>query len=84
MQLSFRLLYILKRLSPISVFLLEVLISIHGLFNSCIFIFSITNALVKLQQKDAEHFSSHDVLVKRVQAAFNRFAESTEQSCRER
>lgn len=56
-QLSFRLLYILKRLSPISVFLLE---------------------------KDAEHFSSHDVLVKRVQAAFNRFAESTEQSCRER
>ncbi|KAM3273448.1 hypothetical protein ACQJBY_042976 [Aegilops geniculata] len=56
-QLSFRLLYILKRLSPISVFLLE---------------------------KDGEHFSSHDVLVKRVQAAFNRFAESTEQSCRER
>ncbi|KAM3255541.1 hypothetical protein ACQJBY_048651 [Aegilops geniculata] len=56
-QLSFRLLYILKRLSPISVFLLE---------------------------KDGEHFSSHDVLVKRAQAAFNRFAESTEQSCRER
>ncbi|XP_051185623.1 LOW QUALITY PROTEIN: dynamin-like protein ARC5 [Lolium perenne] len=56
-QLSFRLLYILKRLSPISVFLLE---------------------------KDAEHFSSHDVLVKRVQAAFDKFAESTEQSCRER
>ncbi|XP_014758379.1 dynamin-like protein ARC5 isoform X2 [Brachypodium distachyon] len=56
-QLGFRLLYILKRLSPISVFLLE---------------------------KDGEHFSRHDVLVKRVQAAFNRFAESTEQSCRER
>ncbi|KAM0845906.1 hypothetical protein ACQ4PT_056045 [Festuca glaucescens] len=37
-----------------------------------------------LHQKDAEHFSSHDVLVKRVQAAFDKFAESTEQSCRER
>uniref|UniRef100_A0ACD5XNK6 Uncharacterized protein n=1 Tax=Avena sativa TaxID=4498 RepID=A0ACD5XNK6_AVESA len=56
-QLSFRLLYVLKRLSPISVFLLA---------------------------KDDEHFSSHDVLVKRVQAAFDKFAESTEQSCRER
>uniref|UniRef100_A0ACD5Y585 Uncharacterized protein n=1 Tax=Avena sativa TaxID=4498 RepID=A0ACD5Y585_AVESA len=37
-----------------------------------------------LHQKDDEHFSSHDVLVKRVQAAFDKFAESTEQSCRER
>ncbi|CAL4903932.1 unnamed protein product [Urochloa decumbens] len=56
-QLGFRLLYILKRLIPISVYLLE---------------------------KDGEHFSSHEVLVRRVQAAFKRFAESTEQSCRER
>ncbi|KAL6641788.1 hypothetical protein ACP70R_019969 [Stipagrostis hirtigluma subsp. patula] len=56
-QLGFRLLYILKRLIPISVYLLE---------------------------KDGERFSSHEVLVKRVQAAFKRFAESTEQSCRER
>ncbi|KAL6905521.1 hypothetical protein ACP4OV_003122 [Aristida adscensionis] len=56
-QLGFRLLYILKRLVPISVYLLE---------------------------KDGERFSSHEVLVKRVQVAFMRFAESTEQSCRER
>ncbi|KAG8093429.1 hypothetical protein GUJ93_ZPchr0012g20022 [Zizania palustris] len=56
-QLGFRLLYIMKRLIPISAFLLE---------------------------KDGENFSSHDVLVKRVQSAFGRFAESTEQSCRER
>ncbi|TVU51148.1 hypothetical protein EJB05_02556 [Eragrostis curvula] len=56
-QLGFRLLYILKRLIPISVHLLE---------------------------KDGECFSSHEVLVKRVQAAFQRFAEATEQSCRER
>ncbi|KAF8658125.1 hypothetical protein HU200_059591 [Digitaria exilis] len=55
-QLGFRLLYILKRLIPISVYLLE---------------------------KDGESFS-HEVLVRRVQAAFKRFAESTEQSCRER
>ncbi|GJN13647.1 hypothetical protein PR202_gb00373 [Eleusine coracana subsp. coracana] len=55
-QLGFRLLYILKRLVPISAYLLE---------------------------KDGEGFSSHEVLVKRVQAAFKRFAESTEQSCRE-
>ncbi|XP_037440167.1 dynamin-like protein ARC5 isoform X2 [Triticum dicoccoides] len=54
-QLSFRLLYILKRLSPISVFLLE---------------------------KDAEHFSSHDLLVKRVQAAFNRCMEDLESTTR--
>jgi hypothetical protein len=51
-------------------------------FSISIFVFS--NALIELQQKDAEHFSSHDVLVKRVQAAFDKFAESTEQSCRER
>jgi hypothetical protein len=56
-QLGFRLLYIMKRLIPISAFLLE---------------------------KDGENCSSHDVLVKRVKAAFDRFAESTEQSCRER
>ncbi|TKW07227.1 hypothetical protein SEVIR_7G294000v4 [Setaria viridis] len=56
-QLGFRLLYILKRLIPISVYLLE---------------------------KDGERFSSHEVLVRRVQAEFKRFAESTEQSCRER
>ncbi|XP_039835821.1 dynamin-like protein ARC5 isoform X2 [Panicum virgatum] len=56
-QLGFRLLYILKRLIPISVYLLE---------------------------KDGEHFSGHEVLVRRVQAAFRRFVESTEQSCRER
>ncbi|CAN6344578.1 unnamed protein product [Urochloa humidicola] len=56
-QLGFRLLYILKRLIPISVYLLE---------------------------KDGEHFSSHEVLARRVQAAFTRFAESTDQSCRER
>uniref|UniRef100_A0A0D9XXG1 Dynamin-type G domain-containing protein n=1 Tax=Leersia perrieri TaxID=77586 RepID=A0A0D9XXG1_9ORYZ len=56
-QLGFRLLYIMKRLIPISAFLLE---------------------------KDGENCSSHNILVKRVQAAFDRFAESTEQSCRER
>uniref|UniRef100_A0A0D3HS18 Dynamin-type G domain-containing protein n=1 Tax=Oryza barthii TaxID=65489 RepID=A0A0D3HS18_9ORYZ len=38
----------------------------------------------EFQQKDGENCSSHDVLVKRVKAAFDRFAESTEQSCRER
>jgi len=47
----------LKRLIPISVYLLE---------------------------KDGERFSGHEVLVRRVQAAFRRFVESTEQSCRER
>ncbi|KAG0520299.1 hypothetical protein BDA96_08G062200 [Sorghum bicolor] len=56
-QLGFRLLYILKRLIPICVYLLE---------------------------KDGEGFSSHEVLVRRVQEAFKRFAESTEQSCRQR
>lgn len=56
-QLGFRLLYILKRLIPISVYLLE---------------------------KDGEHFSSHEVLIRRVQEAFKRFVESTEQSCRQR
>ncbi|KAF0888179.1 hypothetical protein E2562_010867 [Oryza meyeriana var. granulata] len=56
-QLGFRLLYIMKRLIPISAFLLE---------------------------KDGDNCSSHNVLVKRVQAAFDRFAESTEQSCCER
>lgn len=56
-QLGFRLLYILKRLIPISVYLLE---------------------------KDGERFSNHEVLVRRVQVAFKRFAESTEQSCHER
>ena len=35
-------------------------------------------------QKDGEHFSGHEVLVRRVQATFRRFVESTEQSCRER
>lgn len=56
-QLGFRLLYILKRLIPISVYLLE---------------------------KDGEHFNSHEVLIRRVQEAFKRFVESTEQSCRQR
>jgi len=50
-QLGFRLLYILKRLIPISVYLLE---------------------------KDGERFSGHEVLVRRVQATFRRFVESTE------
>lgn len=35
-------------------------------------------------QKDGEHFSSHEVLIRRVQEAFKRFVESTEQSCRQR
>eukprot|EP00257_Ricinus_communis_P027383 XP_025014797.1 dynamin-like protein ARC5 isoform X2 [Ricinus communis] len=56
-QLGNRLLYILKRLLPISVFLL---------------------------QKDGEYLSSHDVFLRRVASAFNKFAESTERACREK
>ncbi|KAJ3671652.1 hypothetical protein LUZ60_007731 [Juncus effusus] len=54
-QLGFRLLYILKRLLPISVYLL---------------------------QKEGEHLSGHGMFLKRVETAFNNFAESTENSCR--
>ncbi|CAN6476158.1 unnamed protein product [Victoria cruziana] len=56
-QLGFRLLHILKRLLPISIYLL---------------------------QKDGEYFIGHDVFLKRVEAAFNAFAESTERACREK
>ncbi|KAL8061043.1 hypothetical protein ABFX02_02G063000 [Erythranthe guttata] len=56
-QLGGRLLHILKRLLPISVFLL---------------------------QKDGEYLSGHEVFLNRVASAFNNFAESTEQSCREK
>ncbi|XP_042983117.1 dynamin-like protein ARC5 isoform X3 [Carya illinoinensis] len=52
-----RLLYILKRLLPISVYLL---------------------------QKDGEYLSGHEVFLRRVAAAFNKFAESTERACREK
>ncbi|KAF3784519.1 Dynamin-like protein [Nymphaea thermarum] len=53
----FRLLHILKRLLPISIYLL---------------------------QKDGEYFIGHDVFLRRVEAAFNSFAESTERACREK
>lgn len=56
-QLGARLLHILKRMLPISVFLL---------------------------QKDGEYLSDHEVFLKRVSAAFNNFAESTERSCNEK
>ncbi|XP_075492868.1 dynamin-like protein ARC5 isoform X1 [Primulina tabacum] len=56
-QLGARLLHILKRMLPISVFLL---------------------------QKDCEYLSDHEVFLKRVSAAFNNFAESTERSCNEK
>ncbi|KAJ7946684.1 Dynamin-like protein [Quillaja saponaria] len=56
-QLGARLLHILKRLLPISVFLL---------------------------QKDGEYLSGHEVFLRRVASAFNNFAESTENSCREK
>ncbi|KAJ8479100.1 hypothetical protein OPV22_022827 [Ensete ventricosum] len=56
-QLGFRLLYILKRLLPISMYLL---------------------------QKDGEYLSGHEVFLRRVETAFNNFAESTERSCREK
>ncbi|KAL7235909.1 hypothetical protein ACSBR1_019235 [Camellia fascicularis] len=56
-QLGFRLLHILKRLLPISVYLL---------------------------QKEGEVLSGHDVFLRRVESAFNNFAESTERSCREK
>ncbi|XP_073013542.1 dynamin-like protein ARC5 [Typha latifolia] len=56
-QLGFRLLYILKRLLPISKYLL---------------------------QKDGEHLSGHEVFLRRVETAFNNFAESTEQACRDK
>ncbi|KAL7235910.1 hypothetical protein ACSBR1_019235 [Camellia fascicularis] len=55
--LGFRLLHILKRLLPISVYLL---------------------------QKEGEVLSGHDVFLRRVESAFNNFAESTERSCREK
>jgi hypothetical protein len=90
MQLGFRLLYILNRLIPISVYLLEVLTSNLSLSNLniiCIFLLFLKllhNTLDGPLQKDGERFSSHEVLVRRVQAEFKRFAESTEQSCRER
>ncbi|XP_010269087.1 PREDICTED: dynamin-like protein ARC5 isoform X1 [Nelumbo nucifera] len=56
-QLGFRLLHILKRLLPISVYLL---------------------------QKDGEYLSGHEVFLRRVETAFNNFAESTERACREK
>ncbi|XP_073273191.1 dynamin-like protein ARC5 isoform X1 [Primulina huaijiensis] len=56
-QLGARLLHILKRMLPISVFLL---------------------------QRDGEYLSDHEVFLKRVSAAFNNFAESTERSCHEK
>ncbi|XP_068647457.1 dynamin-like protein ARC5 [Aristolochia californica] len=56
-QLGFRLLHILKRLLPISMYLL---------------------------QKDGEYLSGHDVFLRRVETAFNNFAESTERACREK
>ncbi|ERM97732.1 dynamin-like protein ARC5 [Amborella trichopoda] len=56
-QLGFRLLHILKRLFPISVYLLK---------------------------KDGEYLSGHDMFLKRVETAFNTFAESTERACREK
>ncbi|KAG7976329.1 hypothetical protein I3843_06G143900 [Carya illinoinensis] len=56
-QLGGRLLHILKRLLPISVYLL---------------------------QKDGEYLSGHEVFLRRVAAAFNKFAESTERACREK
>ncbi|XP_039117129.1 dynamin-like protein ARC5 [Dioscorea cayenensis subsp. rotundata] len=56
-QLGFRLLYILKRLLPISVYLL---------------------------QKDGEYLSGHEVFLRRVEVAFNNFAESTERACRDK
>ncbi|XP_008781610.2 dynamin-like protein ARC5 [Phoenix dactylifera] len=56
-QLGFRLLYILKRLLPISVYLL---------------------------QKDGEYLSSHEVFLRRVEIAFNNFAEVTERACRDK
>ncbi|XP_010269088.1 PREDICTED: dynamin-like protein ARC5 isoform X2 [Nelumbo nucifera] len=55
--LGFRLLHILKRLLPISVYLL---------------------------QKDGEYLSGHEVFLRRVETAFNNFAESTERACREK
>ncbi|KAG0470966.1 hypothetical protein HPP92_015512 [Vanilla planifolia] len=56
-QLGQRILYILKRLLPISVYLL---------------------------QKDGEYLSSHEVFLRRVEVAFNTFAEATEQACRDK
>ncbi|KAB1206944.1 Dynamin-like protein ARC5 [Morella rubra] len=56
-QLGGRLLHILKRLLPISVYLL---------------------------QKDGEYLSGHEVFLRRVATAFNKFAESTERACHEK
>lgn len=56
-QLGGRLLHILKRLLPISVYLL---------------------------QKDGEYLSGHEVFLRRVASAFNRFAETTERACHEK
>lgn len=56
-QLGFRLLHILKRLLPISVYLL---------------------------QKDGECLNGHEVFQRRVEVAFNNFAESTERACRDK
>ncbi|KAF7143147.1 hypothetical protein RHSIM_Rhsim05G0111000 [Rhododendron simsii] len=56
-QLGVRLLHILKRLLPISVYLL---------------------------QKEGEFLSGHEVFLRRVASAFNRFAESTERACRDK
>ncbi|XP_010030071.2 dynamin-like protein ARC5 isoform X1 [Eucalyptus grandis] len=56
-QLGARLLHILKRLLPISVYLL---------------------------QKDGEYLSGHEVFLRRVAAAYNNFAESTERACHEK
>ncbi|KAF8014022.1 hypothetical protein BT93_I1784 [Corymbia citriodora subsp. variegata] len=56
-QLGAQLLHILKRLLPISVYLL---------------------------QKDGEYLSGHEVFLRRVAAAYNNFAESTERACHEK
>lgn len=40
--------------------------------------------IIDFQQKDGEYLSGHEVFLRRVETAFNNFAESTERSCREK
>lgn len=98
LQLGARLLHILKRLLPISVYLLQVHLTncnVHfcTLYLKHSYFFSLINATVysTLQyipflfgQKDGEYLSGHEVFLRRVAAAYNNFAETTERACREK
>lgn len=91
MQLGSRLLHVLKRLLPISIYLLQVYSILYlikfSIFNSQVaflLIVIVDIIIVNFCQKDGEYLSGHEVFLRRVASAFNNFAESTQRSCLEK